>query len=238
MIAILPLMLATAIAPSAQTAPAVQRVSAASLRSRIEVVIGQRLREAASTARIVAIDGVRDQIVPAGLLRVDVGVVAGRWPRARAGVPVRVMVADRHVRTLTAWVALRDVRTVQTYAAPLSARTSAIELRLIAGDVDMTCCDGVVVEDVAMLSGFRMRRSVRAGEPVLMSDFEPMPDVAERQAVGIEVQRGAVRLTTVGIALADARIGEIVSVRPDASAQVVRARVIAKQKVILDEQTQ
>lgn len=102
----------------------------------------------------------------------------------------------------------------------------------------MTCCDGMVVEDVAMLSDFRMRRSVRAGEPVLLSDFEPMPDVAERQAVGIEVQRGAVRLTTVGIALADARIGEIVSVRPDASAQVVRARVIAKQKVILDEQMQ
>lgn len=238
MLAILPLMLATVIALPAQTAPSVQTVSADTLRSQVESTIAQRLREAASPARIVAIDGVRDQVLPAGVLRVDVGAVAGRWPRARAGVPVRIMVADRHVRTLTAWVVLRDVRTVQTYAAPLSARSPVTELRLVQGDVDMTCCGGVVLEDVAMLSDFRMRRSVRAGEPVLLSDFEPMPDVSERQVVSIEVQRGAVRLTTVGIALADARIGENVSVRPDASAQAVRARVIAKQKVILDEQMQ
>lgn len=220
----------SAAAPAAQT----QTMPVADLQREVETAMVARLRDARSPARVVAIEGLRDQTLPAGRVRLDVGSIAGRWPRARAGVPVRVLVDGRAVRTLTAWVALSDVRSVPTYAEAVSAKSPAETLRLVPGDVDMTCCGDATVVDAGALSGLRVRRAVRPGEPALLSDFEPMPDVAERQSVGIEVTRGTVRITTTGTALGDGRIGQIVSVRPDASSEVVRARVIAKQKVILE----
>lgn len=218
------------------TAPAVrtQAVSVADLQRAVETAVIARLRDARSPARVVVVEGLRDQTLPDGHVRLDVGTIAGRWPRARAGVPVRMLVDGRVVRTLTAWVVLSDVRSVPTFADAASAKSPAETLRLVPGDVDMTCCGDAAVVDADALSGLRVRRAVRAGEPALQSDFEPMPDVVERQSVGIEVVRGTVRVTTTGTALGDARIGQIVSVRPDASSEAVRARVIAKQKVILE----
>lgn len=201
----------------------------------VEAVVVQRLREANSTARVLGVNGVRDQSLPAGRIALEVGAIAGRWPRARAGVPVRLLVDGRTVRTLTAWIDLSDVRTVLTYAESASAKSPTTALRLVAGEVDMVCCDGAAAPAADALAGMRVRRAVRAGEPVLLSDLEPMPDVAERQPVGIEVVRGSVRLTTVGTALADGRIGQIIAVRPDASEHTVKARVTAKQTVSLDE---
>lgn len=224
------LVIALSAAPGAQ----MQTVSVADLQREVEAVVVSRLSAARSSARVVAIEGLREQTLPAGRVKFDVGVIAGRWPRARAGVPVRVLVDGRAVRTLTAWVALSDVRSVPTYADAASAKSPTESMRLVPGDVDMTCCGDSAVIDPGALSGLRVRRAVRAGEPALQSDFEPMPDVAERQSVGIEVVRGTVRVTTTGTALGDARIGQIVSVRPDASSEAVKARVIAKQRVILE----
>lgn len=211
-----------------------QTVSVADLQREVETAVIARLRDMRSPARVVAIEGLRDQTLPAGRVNLEVGSIAGRWPRARAGVPVRVLIDGRNVRTLTAWVSLSDVRSVPTYAENTSARSPAETLRLVPGDVDMTCCGDAQVVDTDALSGLRVRRAVRAGEPALQSDFEPMPDVAERQIVGIEVVRGTVRVTTTGTALGDARIGQIVSVRPDVSTEAVKARVIDKQRVILE----
>jgi flagella basal body P-ring formation protein FlgA len=214
---------------------ATQTLPGAQIQREVETVLAQRLREAGSSARIVAISGVRDQSLPSGRAQAEVGMIPGRWPRARAGVPVRLTVDGRPVRTLTAWVETTDVRPVLTYADATNARTAADALRLVVGDVDMTCCAGAPVADADALRGQRLRRAVRAGAPVLPSDFEPMPDVAERQQVTIEVVRGPVRLTTVGIALADGRIGQTIAVRPDASERAVAARVTDKKKVSLDE---
>ncbi len=210
-------------------------IQSVDIRRDVEAAVSQRLREANSTARVLGIRGVRDQSLPLGRVTLEVGAIAGRWPRARAGVPVRLIVDGRTVRTLTAWIELSDMRNVLTYADPASAKAPADALRLVAGDVDMTCCDGAPASTADALAGMRVRRAVRAGEPVLLSDFEPMPDVAERQPVGIEVVRGSVRLTTVGTALVDGRIGQIIAVRPEASEHTVKARVTAKQTVTLDE---
>lgn len=201
----------------------------------VETVVTQRLRALNSTARVLGVSGVRDQSLPAGRVTLEVGVIAGRWPRSRAGVPVRLIVDGRNVRTLTAWIELSDVRNVLTYAEPVSAKASTDELRLVTGDVDMTCCDGAPALTADALVNMRVRRAVRAGDPALLSDFEPMPDVVERQPVVIEVLRGPVHLTSVGTALADGRIGQIIAVRPDTSDQTVKARVTAKQTVTLDE---
>lgn len=210
-------------------------LSAERQRDAVAAAIAGRLRTTQSTARIVAIDGLRDQSLPAGRATIEVGAIAGRWPRARAGVPVRLSVDGRTVRTLTAWVLLDDMRRVLTYAATNAARTPATALRLAPGEVDMTCCASPAVQDTAEIAALRLRRAVRAGEPVLASDFEPMPAVAARAQVEIEVEQGAVRLRTQGIALADGSLGASVPVRPEGAQSVVTARVIATGKVRIDD---
>ena len=232
----MPLPLALVLAAAVASATPQQRVPAADIQRDVAATLAQRLREAGSTAEVRGVSGVSDQSLPAGAFSLEVGSVAGRWPRARAGVPVRLRVDGRAVRTLVAWVDVRDVRTVLTYADDASAHARGDALRLEPRDIDMTCCFGDVVRDASTLATLRVRRAVRAGEPAMVSDFEAMPDVAARQSVEIEVVRGTVRLTTVGTALADGRIGQIIAVRPDGAEQPVRARVSAKQKVTLDEQ--
>jgi flagellar basal body P-ring formation protein FlgA len=235
MLQILAIAAALASAPGATLALPSTDILSIDIQRDVETAVAQRLREAASSARVLGVTGVRDQSLPAGRVALEVGTIAGRWPRARAGVPVRLSVDGRVVRTLTAWVALSDVRSVLTYAEPASAKVPVDALRLVPGDVDMICCDGAAALSADALAGMRVRRAVRAGEPVLLADFEPVPDVAERQQVGIEVVRGPVRLTTVGTALVDGRIGQVIAVRPDASEHTVKARVTAKHTVTLDE---
>ena len=229
------LRMLTIVAAIASAQGATLTLPATDIQRDVEAAVTQRLREANSTARVLGVSGVRDQSLPAGRVTLEVGAIAGRWPRARAGVPVRLAIDGRTVRTVTAWVELGDLRNVLTYASPASAKAPADSLRLAAGDVDMLCCEGAAVPSVDTLAGMRVRRAVRAGEPVLLSDFEPMPDVVERQQIGIEVVRGPVRLSTVGTALADGRIGQVIAVRPDASEHTVKARVTAKHTVTLDE---
>lgn len=218
--------------------PQTNALSAGRIREEVASVVAQRLRDAGSDARISGIDGVRDQSLPAGRVELSVGEIAGRWPRTRAGVPVRVEVDGRLVRTLTAWVTLRDMRVVLTYADAAAARTPAEALRLLPADVDMTCCDAAAaVAATGDLAGMRLRRSARAGAPVLATDFEPMPEVSARERVDIEVDRGMVRLRTRGVALMDGRIGERIQVRPDAAEEAIVARVVATRKVRIDEDT-
>lgn len=231
----MPLPIALVLAAAVASATPQQRVPAADIQRDVAAAVAQRLRDAGSAAQVRGVSGVSDQSLPAGAFALEIGDVAGRWPRTRAGVPVHLRVNGRTVRTLVAWVELRDVRTVMTYANDAGARTRADALRLVPREVDMTCCAGEVVADASALADQRVRRAVRAGAPAMAADFEAMPDVAERQTVEIEVVRGTVRLTTVGTALADGRIGQTIAVRADGAEQPVRARVSAKQKVILDE---
>lgn len=221
----------------AAASPRTNALLAERIREDVSAVVARRLHDVGSDAQIVAIEGVRDQMLPTGRVELSVGAIAGRWPRSRAGVPVRIEVDGRNVRTLTAWVTLRDTRTVLAYERSTAARVPANVLRLRPAEVDMTCCDAAPVTDVSDLAGLRLRRATRAGEPVLTSDFEPMPEVEARARVEIEVERGAVRLRTQGIALADGRVGDRIRVRPDATEQAVLARVVATSKVRIDDDT-
>lgn len=221
----------------AAASPGANALPAERIRRDVSAVVARRLHDLGSEAQIVAIEGLRDQALPAGRAGLSIGEIAGRWPRARAGVPVRIEVDGRAVRTLTAWVTLRDTRTVLAYERSAAARTPGDALRLRTAEVDMTCCDGAPVADPADLAGQRLRRAARAGAPALVSDFEPVPAVEARAQVEIEVERGPVRLRTRGVALADGRVGDRVRVRPDATESTVVARVVANSKVRIDDDT-
>jgi flagellar basal body P-ring formation protein FlgA len=214
-----------------------QTVTEGEIRRCVERAVLQRLQAVGSGARIDSIDGVRAQSLPPGEVRIDAGAIAGRWPRSRVGVPVRLSVDGRLVRVTTVWIGLRDERSVLTYVESIPGKHAASDVRLTLREVDMLCCEGEVLADQEALSELRTRRAVRAGQPAMRSDFEPMPDVLARSRIGIVVTHGAVRISSTGTALADARIGERVAIRPDRSDAPVVGRVTAKQQVMIDAQT-
>lgn len=229
---LLPLALGAA---AAAAAPPAQTVAAERIAAAVRSALAERLREGHPHAQFELITRLADQRLPAGELELRVGEPGGRWPRARASLPVQLRVDGRTVRTLGVWVAVRDPRPVPTYAEAYPAHTGGERLRLVEATVDMSCCAGeALAADAAPAPRLRLKRKVAAGQPALAGDFETRPDVAARERVTIEVVRGPVRLQSQGMALGDGRVGDTVPVRPDASQQTVRSRVVAPQKVQID----
>jgi flagellar basal body P-ring formation protein FlgA len=212
----------------------IQRVPAADIARTVTSEVKHRLREVGSQAQFALSGRVEDQSLPAGELRIVVGDIAGRWPRSRVAMPVRLLVDGRPVRTVTVWVEMREERTVPTYAESYPVHRPMSQLRTAPAVVDMMCCAGPVMTASADDGDLRLKRAVRAGQPLLAADFESLPDVVARQQVAIEVDSGAVRLQTVGLALHDGRIGDRINVRRERAQDVIRARVIGKQKVVVE----
>ena len=226
----LPLAGALVLSASANT----QNVAGAQIAQAVERALTDRLQER-PTATVSITGRVSDQIVPAGVLAIEPGAVSGPWPRARAGVPVRLRVNGRTVRTLTVWAEARDMRPVLVYSDRYAAQKAGADLRMREAIVDMACCSGTPVAAPSDIATLRVKRVVRAGEPVMLGDFEPRPDIARQQHVDIEVATGPVRIVASGIALGDGRIGDRISVRADQSQAVLHGRVAAKNKVVVDE---
>jgi flagella basal body P-ring formation protein FlgA len=214
---------------------AAQAVPAARIGEAVARSLQARLAATGHGGAQVSVDaGVRDQALPAGGVRIVVGDVAGRWPRPRVGVPVALEVEGRVARRLTVWAGIREPRSVLVYASAAAAHADAAALSSRSAVVDMACCADAPLPSLDAVGGQRLRGAVRAGEPVLASDFEATPDVVARGPVTIEVRRGAVRLTTAGIAVADAPVGARVAVRPEGATGMVEAKVTGKGKVVIE----
>jgi hypothetical protein len=210
-------------------------VTAEALRPLVEARVTERLGESGSTATVVSVAGLRDQRVPPGERRIDIGAITGPLPRARVPVAVTIHVGGARVTTQTAWVSLRDLRRVVVYTAPADARTASHELQVGEGVVDLVCCPGARPVDPRVLTRQRLRRGARAGAPALDVDFEPLPAVTRNAPVTIRVARGTVHLVARGTALADGHVGQRVAVHADGANAPVIARVSGNHEVTLDE---
>lgn len=228
-------MLSSIMLMAALSAAQTQRMPAAAIEERARLALVRRLEAAGSRAEVRLLQPLQEQTLPAGRVELADGDIAGRLPRAEVAVPVRLQVDGRPIRTLTVRFALRDERSVLSYAEAYAARSTGDAVRVQTARVDMTCCAGEPVADAQQLAGLRLKRGVRAGQPVLAGDFEALPDVQAQRPVAIEAAFGQVRLTAPGTALGDGRIGEKVAVRAESSGEIVQARVVAKQKVAVHE---
>lgn len=212
-----------------------QRVPARAIERAAREGVAARLSEIGSKAQLRVSARIDDQMVAAGTLGIELGELSGRLPRPRVGVPVRLLVDGRLARSITVWLEMQDVRTVMTYAADYDARQPASGMQTRMAEVDMTCCSGEPVVAAVELEGLRSTRALRAGQPVLRGEFEPLPEVIAGQRVEVELDDGAVRLRSSGIALADGRTGERLAVRLAHAREAVPARVVAEAKVVIDE---
>lgn len=172
--------------------------------------------------------------LPAGRHEMQIGEVAGDWPRARAAVPVRHLVDNRPVRSQTVWVAVRWWDEAEVYTGAFAAGTPVAALRHRRQRVDLAPF-GPPFAQASLPEGQRLRRPVRAGQPVSVSDFEPMPDVLVGTELRVEVVRGAVRLSTSGRALAEGSVGEQIPIALGASRQPVLSTILSPQAVRVED---
>lgn len=226
------LLLALAPALATDTPPA---LSGAALSARVLEQVQARLQTSGSTATVAVSGRVADMPALGADARLEVGEVAGRWPRARASVPVRVVGTNGVQRTTTVWLTASDVRTVLAYRADAAATTAADTLAWEARSLDMVCCEGTPVTQLDEVRGQHLQRAVRAGSPVLQQDFAHAPDVAAQQQIQLAVERGAVRIVVAGTALDNGAVGQRISVRPQGSRSVVQARIVAPAEAVIDE---
>ncbi|MET4571977.1 flagella basal body P-ring formation protein FlgA [Stenotrophomonas rhizophila] len=205
----------------------------AALAAHVQEALQARLLAQGSSAR-VSVGGLNAQAWPAGQVSVEIGEVAGRWPRARATVPVRLRADGRLVRTLSLPVTASDVRTVLVFGADYTARTALDEVQLQQAAVDMVCCGSASLAE-RPVEGYRLRADVRAGTPLTEDSIETRPAVQGMQNVQLLVQHGAIQLSAEAVALQDGRVGERIPVRPSYARETVVAVVTAPGKVQVHE---
>lgn len=156
------------------------------------------------------------------------------WLRARVGVPVQVRAANATQSTVIVWFSLSAPKDGLVYAQDAARGTPAGRLSTVMARYDLARSGASAVATSESIDAQRLRRNVRAGMPVLASDFEAIPAVLAQQPVRIAVAQGAVRLDVPGRALADGEPGQIISVLPAHATEPVRARVVSSQVVTLE----
>jgi len=225
------LMLALAAAdPVGADAPSVHGQA---LTQQVQATLQSRLAARGSSARVEVPPGA-PEARGAGAVTFEVGEVAGRWPRPRATVPVRVRSNGRLLRTLTFEVTSTDIRRVPVFARDYLPHTRADRMRIEDAEVDMSCCAEPTLAALPQ-TPLRLRRAVRAGEPLQAADFEPVPEVEQQAPVRLEVRRGAIILSAEAKALQDGRTGDRVRVMPSYATQAVMASVVGPGEVEIHE---
>jgi len=172
--------------------------------------------------------------LPAGNVEVIVGAPAGRWPRARVAVPVEYQMDGRVLRRQTVWVAVRWWREVDAYAKSAPVGESVGKVRTERRRLDLAPVAGTPAPPPAG-DAFRLARPVRAGQPVLAGDFEPLPDVVTGARLRVEAENGAVRVSTTGRALADGAVGEVIPVSVDGASAPVLSRIVTPEVARVEE---
>jgi flagella basal body P-ring formation protein FlgA len=132
------------------------------------------------------------------------------------------------VRSATVWFAVSVHRDVPGYAADAAMGSVASALTFTPHDADVAMLQSAVVTDPSQLKGMRLRHAVLAGSPVLLEDFERIPDVDRQQRVDVTASYGVITLQAKGTAIGRGNAGDTVLVLVDGAEAPVHARVTDK----------
>jgi flagellar basal body P-ring formation protein FlgA len=208
--------------------PALQTVASARIVDAARAELDACLGGDKASAQVEVVGKPEDVRVLAGVLAVKARIPEGRWPRARVGMPVDITVNGQVVRSTTVWFAVSVHRDIPAYVADAAMGTGASALKFVPHDTDVAMLQGSVVTDPHQLDGMRLRHAVLAGSPVLLEDFEKIPDVDRQQRVDVVASYGVIKLQTKGTAIGRGNTGDTVLVQVDGGETPVHARVTDK----------
>lgn len=232
---LVPLMLAVALLAPESRAPERASVPHAEVAAAVRAHLQAKSAGLPGTIELAVMGRDEAIVLPPGQHALRVGEIAGRWPRSRVAVPVQHFVDGQRVRSQTVWVAVQWWQDADVYDRDLAAGTPVDGIAHRRERIDLARSEGDVLAAASVPAGHRLRRPVRAGRPMLATDFERMPDVLAGAELQVQVQRGAVRLDTTGRALADGFIGDVIPVGLDAQRQPVKSTILSSLAVRVED---
>jgi flagella basal body P-ring formation protein FlgA len=221
-IALIALPMFASASPGLQTVSSLRVVEAA--RSELDTCLGNDK----AVAQVSVIGKPEDLLVLPGQVEIHARRPEGHWPRARVGMPVDVSVNGEIVRSATVWFAVSVHRDIPGYTADAAMGTAAASLKFVPHDEDVAALQGTIITDSQPLDGMRLRHAVLAGSPVLLEDFERIPDVDRQQRVDVLASYGVIKLQTKGISIGRGNNGDTILVLVDGAETPVHARVMDK----------
>jgi flagellar basal body P-ring formation protein FlgA len=225
---LLPAVLLLALPLYASASPVLQTVASARIVDIARSELDSCLGDDKAAAQVEVVGTPEDVQVLSGSLTIKARKPEGRWPRARVGMPVDISVNGQLVRSATVWFAVSVHHDVPGYAADAAMGTLASALKFTPHDADVATLQSVVVTDPSQLNGMRLRHPVLAGSPVLLEDFEHIPDVDRQQRVDVTASYGVIKLQTKGTAIGHGNTGDTVLVLVDGAEAPVHARITDK----------
>jgi len=225
---LLPAVLLLAFPLYASASPMLQTVAAARVVDIARAELDACLGDDKALAQVEVVGKPEDVQVLSGQLAIKARKPEGRWPRARVGMPVDISVNGQVVRSATVWFAVSIHHDLPSYAADSAMGTAASALKFTPHDEDVAMLQSAAVTDPHQLDGMRLRHAVLAGSPVLLEDFERIPDVDRQQRVDVMASYGVIKLETKGTAIGRGNTGDTVLVLVDGAETPVHARVTDK----------
>jgi len=132
----------------------------------------------------------------------------------------------RTIKNVTVHARLEAVAEVVTAATTIrrGAIISAADVQVVRQDISRL---NDPYPSIRMVVGLQAIRNIRAGRPLDASNVAPPPVVRKGQAVKILARRGALTISTRGVAIMDGRPGDFIRVKNISSNKLVYCRVDA-----------
>ncbi|GGA15685.1 flagellar basal body P-ring formation chaperone FlgA [Dyella caseinilytica] len=225
---LLPAVLLLVFSLYASASPTLQTIASARIVDIARAELDACLGDDKAVAQVDVVGKPEDVQVLSGGLVIKARKPEGRWPRARVGMPVDISVNGQVVRSATVWFAVSVHHDIPGYAADAAMGTVASTLKFTPHDADIAMLQSAVVTDPSQINGMRLRHAVLAGSPVLLEDFERIPDVDRQQRVDVMASYGVIKLQAKGTAIGRGNTGDTVLVLVDGAETPVHARVTDK----------
>ncbi|NHZ42579.1 flagellar basal body P-ring formation chaperone FlgA [Massilia aquatica] len=165
--------------------------------------------------------------VPAGKVAFTARpLAAGLAPRRRMQVWVDIAVDGAFARAVALPFQVRAFRPLLVAARDLQAGALPDCTSLVVREDDVTALDGPAAPLACGAVRGRLKQSLAAGAPLLVSALQPELAVAQGESIRLQLQDGAIVLESRATALSDGNVGQRIEVRPAGASGTVRAEVV------------
>ncbi len=221
-----------------------QGAAAVVVRTQVQVVAAQQVKDAALTAvttqfagngAILAVDlatPLSDVEVPPGPVTLAARAVPPLREGGRLALWVDLFVNHELYRSVVVQLAVSVRRRAYVALYPLPPGTMALAQDFTVREIDVGPLE--VINPAQPLAPFRVARAIRAGQALAAAARVAGGAVLRGDAVRLQSKTGQIGIETAAVALDDALPGQALRVRPAGGRDTVSARLGAAATVILE----
>jgi flagella basal body P-ring formation protein FlgA len=164
--------------------------------------------------------------VPSGNYRLSARVPAPQVLSRRMSALVDVQVDGRLYATVPVWFSVHASRPGLVARGPIPTGESLRADQFRVQNVPLGEQSADALPPDTRFEQLRARRNMDAGGVLTAAVVESRPAVNRNDRVAVRVVSGAVTIETSGVALADARMGELIKVKTAQASEPITARVV------------